>query len=345
MRARITPYIHLSLVMAGLPACLAACGTPNESIAGASFSNSLPPAQTSSPSSSNTSNNSNTPAGTTNNSVASSPAQGTNPPLASPDVTGRSVTMRITDPGTIAILDRSTSDGNDFQVETGGATIAATNDLTVHVVGSLANGGQPPSSDPLQRFGGSNIFLNAAGSQQLETLTISGQVAPLTDTVYGTFINASPTTGTTEITAFSVGNATATMPNIGTAVYTGNFTGFSLPPGGQPTDARGLIGGFTMNADFGAGTVAGQIQPLDAGGPIGTNIDFAANINGSQMTGTASFSAVGSTTTNSSFTGQFNGVNAAEVGGSVSVEGTIPGGTGGPTDATAIIGAIGGVRQ
>lgn len=151
-------------------------------------------------------------------------------------------------------------------------------------------------------------------------------------------------TGTETSAADMTGLASGSNPV--TARYQGRFEGQEL------TTARRQIGGnVDMTADFGKGTVSGNVYGIQAytncngqcqQTAAGYNINMNAKITGSQYQGTAQFASPTTssptTVTGQSGTGEvvggFYGPKAAETAGAVRVNGTAPGVKG--TDTTVI---------
>ncbi len=289
-------------------------------------------------------------------SVASPPApaappSGTNGSLATVDLTGRSVTLRINSSNGNTV-DSSVAGGDVVELNTGGAPAATAATVQVNVVGSLAGGGLPPSSDTLAFSGNSTVypittdlFANTAVTQTMALSDAAGAVT-LTDTSYGLYSQSNAASNTLDVTGFAIGNPTLNVPTVGAATYNGSFIGVDVKPGTTNPIAN-LTGDATITANFGAGTVSGNItniQVVSSTAPpaaYGTDISLTGGIAGNTIAGTAAFTAGTATTSNSNLTGQFNGVNAVEVAGAVTVEGTAPTGVAGASVGAGVVGAFG----
>lgn len=152
-------------------------------------------------------------------------------------------------------------------------------------------------------------------------------------------------TGTATSAADMAGLASG--PNPVTARYQGRFEGDELT-----TTRRQVQGNVDMTADFGKGTVSGNVYGIQAYSncnsgqctqtSAGYNINMNAKITGSQYQGTAQFASpttsspttVTGTSGKGDVVGGFFGPKAAETAGSVRVNGTAPGVKG--TDTTVI---------
>jgi hypothetical protein len=175
--------------------------------------------------------------------------------------------------------------------------------------------------------------------------TQGASTAPLTDAKYGFGL----LDGSQEliIGGFHHGNATAlsTMPTT-TATYSGQFLGAEANRAGLDF----LVGNSSVTANFGAGTVNGNVTSLNritaSGASVtsGYGLSMTGTISGNTYSGTTGFTnaagtAPAGTVSSSNMNGGFYGAAAAETAGSLSVIGTAP--VAGPI---AVTGGFGGRR-
>jgi hypothetical protein len=188
-----------------------------------------------------------------------------------------------------------------------------------------------------------DVFLTAGEASNLEYAT------------YGRWLyKSTPLTGFDDMGVFATGIPTtmAQMPTSGSASYTGKVTGavvFSTQP------SVTFAGNIALNADFAANAISGQATNLQTSAlpfaydePVvtGRMNDIAltgGTITGTTFSGTATAAAAqaGVTTydihgVTGQFGGKFYGPHAAELAGSLSMSGTIPGAT-----QPTVIGAFG----
>ncbi len=134
------------------------------------------------------------------------------------------------------------------------------------------------------------------------------------------------------------------MPSDASATYHGSFGGYGGTTGGS---AEGLVGDVRLRANFGAGTVNGQVSNLQNtdGASKSYGLSMNGKISGNTYSGTSGFTtksgAASGRVTSSAMTGGFYGPNARETAGAMRVEGT-PGPTKRPV---AIVGGFGAKRQ
>lgn len=133
--------------------------------------------------------------------------------------------------------------------------------------------------------------------------------------------------GGQEARSFIVGPKAAdtarAVPTAGTATYTGFAQGASLSPAGN----EDLTGDITLNADFGAGTVAGTVTTgtetrVDLTNGRITGVDYAGDATLVDTTGATTYSTTGRNGNGrSAFRGGFYGPNAEETAGVVDFSG------------------------
>ncbi len=198
--------------------------------------------------------------------------------------------------------------------------------------------------------GGSSL-----GKSSVDVVLTGGAASNLDYASYGTWLyKVNPLDGWSEIGAFATGlpTTTAQMPTSGTATYSGKVNGAVAFPGSDRT----FVGDMGLNANFAANSIAGQatnIQvsdiPFGYGTPAVTGRMNDINLIGGTISG-ASFSGMaaaaapqaGVTTYNiqgvaGQFGGKFYGPNAAELAGSLTMSGSMPGVT-----QPSVIGSFGG---
>lgn len=289
-------------------------------------------------------------------------ANGINAPLAQTSRTGVSHTLSAA-----TGFDRPTSTedvspdgGNAFEIFIEPSPVTGDSQITLNTVGSLESGLAAPASEnplPTTRTIGANDPFRAEltdSQSRLQSIDsfneieVDANLQLLQDTQYGIYTSRYARNSLmTNFNFFSTGNATQAMPLAGNATYRGTFYGYASTPSSE-NGPRFLEGDTTLVANFGSGAVAGlvdNIRVLNAVQTLGTDIVFDGNITGNQFVGQAAYAGGGASTRSGSSNGQFNGVGATEVGGSVLVQGNVTGfDPNGLTDTTTV-GSFGAVRQ
>ena len=183
--------------------------------------------------------------------------------------------------------------------------------------------------------------------------------AKLITTANGPDLDPNNTTGSVTTGFYFAGNATPTadMTTLKSgnvkATYTGAFQGTQLVGSTASDIFSGNFPGVTLNADFGKGTVAGNVYNLQTATnctstsctqtPLSYGLAVNGTISGNSYSGTTSFTGVATapgaaaTGGTGNLLGGFFGAGAAETAGVVRVTGTAPGVTG----TTSVIGAYG----
>jgi C-lobe and N-lobe beta barrels of Tf-binding protein B len=220
--------------------------------------------------------------------------------------------------------------------------------LALSITGGLPSG----ATSYAQNFASNNCTLSSTGrsvncSNSTDTLfltTVSGSGA-LASSGYGIANHYDAATGGTNLTGFYTGTATALsdLPKNVTATYSGTYYGYALQPGTVLQQA----GNMSMSANFGSGTVAGQVTNLTNASTLanaGYGLSMNGTISGGNYTGTAGYTtttgAAAGTVSSSTLAGGFFGAQAAETAGALAIKGTAPNGT-----VTTTVGAFGGKKN
>lgn len=177
---------------------------------------------------------------------------------------------------------------------------------------------------------GSRSFTGTTNGSQV-TMVSWGGAKNLHYTDYGTWAVAPQGGGqANQYAVYAVGLPTAAgqMPTTGSASYSGGTAGYAFVSGA----GYAFKGDASMNADFGHGTITGQMTNLQttalAGGAGGSmnDIALAGSITGSAISGTATpgsptGKSVNIGATSGTFGGSFNGPAAQEVSGTYKMSG------------------------
>jgi hypothetical protein len=228
-----------------------------------------------------------------------------------------------------------------------GAFAVGTN--TASVTGGLPNGaGSYTQSLPAASCTSTSTDLNCGTKTDSLYLTSqAGSKGALFYSAYGLTTN-DVAGGGTNISGVYAGTATALtdLPKNVTATYTGIYQGTAFQPGAVYAQA----GNANLSANFGSGTVSGQVSNLtqiNSAGTItnaGYGIAMNGTISGGNYNGTAGYTtttgATGGTVSTSTLAGGFFGPQAAETAGALAIKGTTPGGV-----ATTTVGAFGGKKN
>jgi C-lobe and N-lobe beta barrels of Tf-binding protein B len=226
----------------------------------------------------------------------------------------------------------------------------ATGTNTASVTGGLPNGaGSYTQILPAASCTSTSTDLNCGTKTDSLYLTSqAGSKGTLFYSVYGLTANDVIGAGNsivgTNLSGVYAGTATALtdMPKNVTATYTGIYQGTAFQPGAVYAQA----GNANLSANFGSGTVSGQVSNLtqiNSAGTItnaGYGISMNGTISGGNYNGTAGYTtttgAAAGTVSSSTLAGGFYGPQAAETAGALAIKGTTPTGT-----ATTVVGAFG----
>jgi C-lobe and N-lobe beta barrels of Tf-binding protein B len=227
----------------------------------------------------------------------------------------------------------------------GGTGAAAVNGNTFSVTGGLPNG----AGSYTQNFptGCTTTSTDLSCSNATDALALSKQAGSKGALAYSTYGLATNNVagGGLNISGVYTGTATALtdMPKNVTATYTGIYSGFAFQPGAYYAQA----GNANLTANFGSGTVTGQVSNLTQQNGTtnvvtnaGYGIAMNGTISGGNYNGTAAYTtttgAAAGTVSSSTFAGGFFGPQAAETTGALAIKGTAPSGV-----ATTVVGSFG----
>jgi C-lobe and N-lobe beta barrels of Tf-binding protein B len=225
-----------------------------------------------------------------------------------------------------------------------GAFAVGTN--TASVTGGLPNGaGSYTQSLPAANCTSTSTDLNCStATDSLYLTSQAGSKGTLFYSAYGLTSN-NVAGGGTNISGVYAGTATALtdLPKNVTATYTGIYTGLAFQPGAVYSQ----VGTANLTANFGSGSVSGQVSNLtqqngstNVISNAGYGISMNGTISGGNYNGTAGYTtttgAAAGTVSSSTLTGGFYGPQAAETAGALAIKGTTPTGT-----ATTVVGSYG----
>lgn len=239
--------------------------------------------------------------------------------------------------GTLRVQGRSDSTGVPIKV----SRSAATADVRV----------DHPS---VKNFRGTVSFTNeAATNYKSSTGGIFGSFhhtpsGSLSYSQYGLLHQFTTTTGQSAGQYSGTLTPESEIPKNVTATYVGTFLGFGGVVGAPVTVDTTVLGDVQLNADFGTGTISGQVSKLTDVGSQKTRsygLSMEGEINGNTYAGTTGFTTrsgtPSGTVTSSAMTGSFYGPKAQETAGALRVEGR-PGSGQAPV---AIVGGFGAKRK
>jgi hypothetical protein len=213
----------------------------------------------------------------------------------------------------------------------------------VTVTGGLSNGQTSTSTGAISNSCTADLCLEQGPNGALFSSKIAGK-----DTLAYSSYGMVATNGTngSMVGGYHTGTPTAAnqLPTNVTATYTGSYLGEAI----SPSQSHTQVGNASLTANFGAGTVSGNVTSLTnvgTGASAGYGLSMNGTISGGSYTGTAGFTSAANpnvaagSVSSSALNGGFYGPNAAETAGALAIKGSTP-----STGATYVTGGFGGKR-